>query len=148
MQKGHIIPLKSKCCPRLPTSMCLGPVGAHCAYKMAYFGVWYKIWPCNKISFILNMFIMFTNLISSRTKKCRGSPPKTFKQRMYLFHTHFLHSSLSCDPSKPFWGTNPFWLSGNPYHRGILSFTCHSGLRRVNLHQQGWEGAFWAFGSL
>lgn len=40
---------------------------------------------------------------------------------MYLFHTHFLPSSLSCDPSKPFRGTNPFWLRGNPHHRGIWS---------------------------
>lgn len=132
MQKEHIIPLKSKCYqrPQLSHACVLSELTV---LKKCPFGVWYKIWLHNKISFIYHIFIVLTNLVSVRAEKCRGKPPAKFSSKWFIFcdhvfHPHFLRSLLSCNWSKPFWGKRVFlqqsFLQRNHEHRG------------VNLHQQ------------
>lgn len=87
MQKEHIIPLKSKCYqrPKLSHACVLSELTV---LKKCPFGVWYKIWLHNKISFIYHIFIVLTNLVSVRAEKCRGKPPAKFSSKWFIFCDH------------------------------------------------------------
>lgn len=145
MLKGHIIPLKSKCCPRPPTNMCLGTVGVHCANKMAQYGIkfghairFHSFWMC-----LLCLQIRF-----QQEPKNAGVAPKKLSSKGCIYSTPIsspLHSPvIHLSPSE---GQTLFGYVAIPITEGF-GVTCHSGLRRVSIYQQGWEGAFWVFGSL
>lgn len=121
--------------PKAPIITATCALRAHCTRQMSLFGVWYKAWLCNQSSFMQHKCIVFTNLVSVRTKNAGVGSHKTFKKWFiccdHFFRPHFPSLCSHVVHLSPSEGQVLFCWSGNPYHRGIINFPFHSGCRRL-----------------